>query len=236
MMHQRIEGQAGAEVVAAERWCILRTSTSRTLPLAEALLAIGIDAWSPRRTVKRPAPGRARRYVMGQRRIMVEVTVPILPGIVFVDARRLHDAISVSLIPFGPLPEFSIMQVAGRAPEIGAAAIRGLLDAEAEATVGIIAEREADSRDAERRERAERMRRERERRKALRRERKAFNPGAEVEVTDMPALAGMTGVIVESKGATAKVHFGGPLTITVEAWQIIPTEVQSTNTFDRAAA
>lgn len=236
MRHQRIEGQAGAEVVAAERWCILRTSTSRTLPLAEALLAIGIDAWSPRRTVRRPAPGSARRYVMGRRRVMIEVTVPILPGIVFVDACRLQDAISVSLIPFGPLPAFSIMQVAGRAPEIGAAAIHGLLNAEAEATAGIIAEREADSREEARRERAERLRSERERRKALRRERKAFDRGAEVEVTNMPALAGMTGVIVESKGATTKVHFGGALTLTVEAWQVVPTGVHSANTFDRAAA
>jgi hypothetical protein len=39
MMHQRIEGQAGAAVVAAERWCILRTSISRTLPLAEVVAA-----------------------------------------------------------------------------------------------------------------------------------------------------------------------------------------------------
>lgn len=217
-------------------WCILCTSAGRTLPLVAALETAGIAAWSPRRTVKRPAPRMARRYVMGQRRPMIEVTLPILPGFVFARADQLSAIAAASLAPCGPLAGFSILQVGQRVPIVAERAIAGLRMAEAEAVAAIDAAREAESREVARRARAEMLSSERARRKALRQETKALARGDAVEVDDMPALAGMVGTVIEGRGTSARIHFGGFLTVTVEAWQVRPSDVQSGNTLHRDAA
>jgi transcription antitermination factor NusG len=202
-------------------WYILRTSNGRTVRLAASLSARNIEAWTPVRVVKRPAPGQRRRLVMGQRRKMIEMETPILPGFVFVRARHLDELAHIASLPFSEHPEFSVFQRGGRAPVVSERSIDGLREAEAAAAADIAARRAADSADEVRRIRSEQMRRERDRRKAMRREWKSFEPGAEVLVEN-PAFDGLTGRIVSSNGATAMVDFGGALVMKVEAWQVIP--------------
>ncbi|WP_288935544.1 hypothetical protein [uncultured Sphingomonas sp.] len=236
MMHQKIERTFIPALAEPKRWCILRTSAGRTLALTDDLVAAGIPAWTPRRVVKRPAPGNARRYVVGRRRVMVEVTVAILPGFVFANADHLNAIFALSALPPGSFPAFSILRLGERVPLVGSAQIKGLATAETDAAAEIAAVRDAESREQARRIRAEQLGTERAKRKALRREAKSFVTGTQVEVTDMPALAGMRCTILESNGTTAKVHVGGSLTIAIEAWRIVPADVQNANTFDRAAA
>lgn len=229
-------GQSMITQDSPSRWCILRTSSGRTLALVDTLVAEGIRAWSPRRTIKRPAPGQRRRLVMGQRRVMTEVDLPIIPGFVFADADALDDIIRASSLPYGPHPSFSLLHIGERVPLISERQVAGLRTAEDEAYAAITAEREAETRDQERRVRAERLGSERARHKALRQERKVFTAGDAVTVDDMVALSGVVGTIVEGRGTSAIIHFGGSLTMEVEAWRVHPFGVQKANTLSRDAA
>lgn len=217
-------------------WCILRVASARTLKLAETLRAAGIDAWSPRRTIKRDAPGKRRRIALKQPKLMLEIDMPIIPGFVFACADRLDDIIRAGALPFGPHPSFSLLQVGDRVPLVGERQIAGLVAAEAEATAAIAEERLAEGREQERRARATRLGTERARRKALRQEVKALTVGQQVTVDDMPALAGVVGTVVRGWGTSALIHFGGSLTMEVEAWRVRPSAVPSGNTLHRDAA
>lgn len=208
--------------MGADRWCIARTSAAQTLRLAETLAAAGVVAWTPRRTVKRPAPGARRRYVTGQRRVMIEVTHPIMPGIVFVRGDFLDDLVAIAALTFGPHPAFSILQLGPRAAAVRDHQLQGLRSAEADADAAIAVEREAETREAARLERAERFRTERARLKALRRERKHLPPAMAVTVAHMPALEGLEGRIVSSDGTKAVVNFGGAVDWVIEAWRLMP--------------
>jgi hypothetical protein len=219
-----------------QSWCILRTSASRTLKLAKSLRDAGIEAWTPARVIKRPALGSAGRYVMGQRRVLVEVALPIMPGFVFAHAVRLADLFVISDAPFSPHPGFSLLRLADRVPLITEEQIAGLRDAEADALAAIMAVRDADDREAARKLRAEQLGTERARRKALRQERKELACGAQVNVEGVTALAGLVGEVIECRGASAVIHFGGSLTMTVEAWQVHPIGVFADSTSLRAAA
>lgn len=219
-----------------DRWCILRTAGPRTLQLMKALTGAGFEAWTPSRTVKRDAPGKRRRIVMGQTRLMVEVTMPILPGFVFARASRLNDLFRLSETIDSPLPRFRVFTHAGRAPEIRDADVTGLRVAEADALAAITAKREAEGRAAARRERAERLGTERARRRALRQETKTLASGDDVTVADMPALAGLIGRVVEGRGTSAVIHFGGSLIMTVEAWRVQPHHVSTASAITGAAA
>lgn len=205
-----------------DRWCILRTSEGRTLPLARSLETAGFEVWTPVRFIKRPAPGQARRVVLGVRRRTVEVEVPILPGFVFARAPQMEALARVSFDPLSEHPQFSVLQRAGWLPEISDASIAGLRAAEAEALAQAQVEREAASRDEARRARAEQMRTQRDQLKVLRRERKDFSPGDEVGVVNMPALAGLIGTVETSTGTAAVINFGGALSMKVEAWRVFP--------------
>ncbi|MCG7346595.1 hypothetical protein [Sphingomonas sp. ACRSK] len=224
------------QVGKVERWCILQTSAGRTLALDKSLREAGITAWTPRRTIKRPAPGNARRYVAGQRRVMIEVDVPILPGFVFAGADQLGQVVVAGRLPPGTHPSFSILQLGGRVPLVGAAQVEGLRQAEATAAADLAAEREAETREQERRRRAERLGSERARRKALRQESKQLGKGAEVTIAEMPSLAGMVGRVVEGRGTSAVIDFGGTLTMTVEAWRVRPVDVEGADTHSGVAA
>lgn len=202
------------------KWCILRTSAGRTIPLAKSLADAGFVVWTPivitRQQVRR-----------GPVFVPVERSAPIAPTFVFGDADRLADFAAARVQPFSPHPDFSIFQWGNRVPIVGEAAIAGLRAEEAAALAAIEAVRVEVDREQKRRERAEAMRTERQRRKALRAERRALAPGLEVAVRDMPALAGLAGTVVESKrdGASAMVAFGGALVMEIEAWQLIPQVV-----------
>lgn len=167
---------------------------------------------------------------------MIEVEVPILPGFVFARDIYLDDLARIALSPATCHPPFSIFQNAGRAPLVGDGSIAGLRAAEAEAEERAQAHRDAQSREEQRRARAEQMRTERARRKALRSQRKDFTSGESVGVIDMPAMAGMTGRVVKSIGATVMIEFGGALTMYVEAWRVIPSALLDSEPFTGIAA
>lgn len=226
----------GAGAGQADGWCIVRTSGGRTLSLAQSLIEAGIEAWSPRRIIKRPAPGQRRALVMGRRRVMVEVAVPILPTFVFVRACHLDALAVAAAMPISPHPAFTLFSFAGRVPLVSELSVAGLRVAEQDAETAIQAERDAETKEAARRARAETLRSERARSKALRAERKTFEIGAEVTVTGVPALAGMSGRVVQSAGTAAVIDFGGTLTMRVEAWRVLPVALQGGAALAGAAA
>jgi hypothetical protein len=219
---------------AVTRWCILRTSGGRTLALADSLMAAGIEAWTPRRTLRREKPGRCR-LIDGSKPV-VEIEAPILPTIVFVPAGAMAALATIAADPASPHPPFSLFRHGDRYPLIGVAELRGLRQAEQEAADLIQAIRTAETRaEAERiriagirrqaeRERAAR-RAARERLQALRGERRDFDAGLRVVVAEAPALAGKVGRIVEAMGRTALVSFGGAHAWTIEAWRLSPFDV-----------
>ncbi|MDH4746861.1 hypothetical protein OMP43_22820 [Sphingomonas sp. CBMAI 2297] len=227
MVHDEIApaGAAASDINTVDqndRWSILRTSAGRTIAVARSLTAAGFDVWTPIRTIKRPAPGQARRLVLGTRRVMIEVEVAILPGFVFARAPQIEDLARIAIDPASLHPAFSVFHHAGCVPEIKPAGLAGLRAAEAEAAAQAQAERDAETREAVRRERAEQLRTQSARMKALRRERKDFSPGDEVGVADMPALAGLPGIVEVSTGTAAVINFGGSLSMKVEAWRVFP--------------
>lgn len=209
------------------KWCVLRTPGSKTLSLAEALTGDGLEVWTPRRVIRRPAPGQRRRLVMGQRRRMIEVEVPILSGFVFVREGAEDDLARFALSPGNAHLPFRVMQRCGHAALVSEASVAGLRDAESDAAAETQAERDAETREEARRLRAERLSTERARLKALRRVRKSFATGDRVTVPDVPALAGLEGSITSSNGTTAAINFGGIYSLTVEAWRILPVVLRS---------
>lgn len=225
----------------ANRWCILRTSGGRTLKLADSLIEAGFEAWTPRRTFKRPKVGRCT--LIDGRKPTIEMEAPILPTFVFARASHLFNLEALASDPASPHPAFSIFRYsdfreANRIPLVSDSEVRGLQDAERAATEAIEAQR-----DAETREEAERFRiaamnterariralkmAERERLKMLRSERRDFSDGEGVVVDDVPAMSGMGGVVQSSDGRFAIVNFGGSLTMKIEAWQLSRDRVQA---------
>lgn len=101
----------GSEIDSERRngWCILRTSGSRTLPLARSLAAAGFEVWTPVMTQKRR---RARS------KITVEREGPIMPTFVFARAAQLPELVALRAQPISPHPPFSIFQWVGQAPII----------------------------------------------------------------------------------------------------------------------
>jgi transcription antitermination factor NusG len=75
---------------AAERWCVLRCSNTKTLELAASLADAGFDAWSPAETIQR----RARRGTKPE-----TLTVPLTPSFVFARADRVADLLDLAHSP-----------------------------------------------------------------------------------------------------------------------------------------
>lgn len=189
----------------SQRWCILRTSGSRTLALADSLTAAGLDAWTPRLTTRRRLPRSPAHR---------EIVVPILTTFVF--ARACHRDELRAIIARRLLrsadqhPPFSIFEHAGRIPVIADDAIAGLRAEEDRATAAykIITDREAAS--AEHNARRQRI-------AELRAGAPNYPVGARVTVPQV-AFAGMTGVVERGKGKKPAVNFGGGVVIEIEAW------------------
>lgn len=210
-----------------KRWCILRTNGPKTLALVDALSSVGFEAWTPRRFIRRPAPGQRRRLVMGQRRRMIEVAAAILSGFVFVREGAEDDLVRFARNQSNAHLPFTVMQRCGHAALVSEASVSGLRNAERAAEDAIQCERDAESRDDARRARAERLGSERARIKALRQVRRSFTPGDRVMVSDSHALAGLEGEIIKSNGTTADIDFGGVYSMTVEAWRILPVVLRT---------
>jgi hypothetical protein len=196
-------------------WCILRTSGARTLPLADSLVSAGIGAWTPRKTIRRVMP-RGR---------VIEAEAPILPTMVFARAVHLMDLVISAADPALPYAAFSVFRHAGKIPLVRDRDIAGLqVEERAQAELLQIL-RDCETREERRRERAAAMKTKRARRKLLRSERIDYPVGLEVGVKGMPAMAGLTGVIETTDGKSAVVAFGGSLRMTIEAWQILPADI-----------
>lgn len=94
----------------ADRWIILRTGGSRTLPLARSLADAGLDVWTPTAVADR------RR---GRSRVRVEAQVPILPTFVFANAALVQDLIMLEGAITSPHPSFALFRHNGRVAIIG---------------------------------------------------------------------------------------------------------------------
>jgi len=201
-----------------DSWCILRTSGGRTLLLAASLAGEGFDVWTPVAITR-------QRVRKGPTHVVVERTAPIAPTFVFGRASLLPDFARIRSAPVSRHPPFSIFHWDNRVPLVPESSLAVLRATEAEAMVAIERAREDVARAERQRERASTMRTEHQRRKALRAERREFQHGALVSVAGAPALAGLSGKVIESNGTSALVAFGGSLVMTIEAWQLSPFEL-----------
>lgn len=104
----------------SDKWCILRTSGSRTLKLHGSLAASGIEAWTPWRTQAKRVP---------RSKLKTKTRVPILPTFVFVKACHLPSLVAALTDPLSPHPSFSLFQHVGRVPLIADHEIDGLREA-----------------------------------------------------------------------------------------------------------
>ena len=159
MKHEAILGPA-------KRWCILRTSPSRTLVVADYLTShdVGIEAWTPRRTFKRVKPGRCN--LIDGKPPTVEIDAPILPSFVFAPARDADRLLGLASNEDPLRPAFSVFAYGGRIPFVGDRDVAGLRQAEAEALTALQLQRDAETRQERRRLRAAAAKTERERRAA----------------------------------------------------------------------
>lgn len=76
--------------VAANTWCILTTSPSRTVPLAAELAKADIEAWTPTEMVQ---------VRVGRNRKRVERRMALVPSIVFADHAQLGRLIELARAP-----------------------------------------------------------------------------------------------------------------------------------------
>jgi len=94
---------------ALQRWCLLRTSGGRALPLVKSLESGGFEIWTPVQTLTR-SRGRARQRIA--------YDAPIMPMFVFAKARHLAELARISALPFSAHPDSSIFRRLGRVPLI----------------------------------------------------------------------------------------------------------------------
>lgn len=182
----------------ATDWCIARTQAGQTLGLARGLAEAGYRSWTPSEVIVR----RARRSIPRK-----EVTVPLMPGIVFVDYARLAELLALArsnmnyqtwdseqqrMVARG-LPYFRILRVDDRYPRIRDAELSGVRMAEAKGMVRV--------------------------------KRQMLKVGAKVRLRE-GAFEGLTGAVQSVKGAFAHVRFAGwPIEVTIALHLLI--EVKS---------
>lgn len=120
---------------AVEQWCILRTGSAQTLPLCKALCDDGFRAWTP--TEVRAM--RARRSVPAY-----DLTVALMPSIVFADYASVPDLITLSRSALPHLvwdaqagrhvargwPQFRVLRIAERYARVADRELAGLRRAE----------------------------------------------------------------------------------------------------------
>lgn len=108
---------SGMAATMGKRWCILRTSGPKTVPLARSLAAAGYDVWTPVQT-------KARRKPRSQEKI--EFEAPIVPTFVFARADRIADLLRHAASPINPHPSFSVFHYRDRVPIISDGEIQSL--------------------------------------------------------------------------------------------------------------
>lgn len=221
------------------RWIILRTSGGQTLPLMRSLRAADFEVWSPARTIRRVL----RRGRPGER--SVESDVPILPTFLFAREGQLDALARLAGDPANVHPGFSIFRHGGRIPLVGDGDVRGLQEEEMRAAATMQAIRAAESHAAAERIRIAAIRSEAARRRAtkaleraklagLRAQPVAVGVASAVEVAEMPAMAGVVGVVEAVDGAFARVRFGA-CSWKIEGWRLLPSTVGTSAPWGLAA-
>lgn len=162
-------------------WCILRTQAGQTLGLSQGLTDAGFRAWTPTEVIVR----RARRSIPRK-----EVTMPLMPGIVFVAWASLTDVIALSrsamsyrrwdsekrrMVSQG-IAWFRILQIGERYARVPDAHLSGLRLAESKGLT--------------------------------RARRKTFRTGMTVRMME-GSFEGLNGTVESVKGGFAQVRFGG---------------------------
>ena len=123
-------------------WCILRTQSANTLGLAAALTDSGWRAWTPTEVITR----HARRAIPRK-----ELTVPLMPGLVFVGWSHLGEMIALSrstmsyrtwdpaarrMVARG-YPHFRVLQVGDRYARVADSSLTGVRLAESARAVKV---------------------------------------------------------------------------------------------------
>lgn len=209
------------------RWFILRTSGGQTLPLLRSLRAAGYDVWTPAMVTRRTMRAKT---LSGTRTI--EVDAPILPTFLFAREEHLVALTAEAADPASLHPAFSIFHRAGKAPIIGGGQIAGLQAEEAAKQAEIEAIRDAETYQEAQRIRMANAKTEAARRRAaravelaqlreLRGKPMTFAPGAGVNVTGMPAMEGVTGIVEAIDKTCALVRFG-TRSWKIEGWRLLP--------------
>lgn len=97
-------------------WCILRTSSRFTIPLAETLALDGYEVWTPIET---------RMVRVPRKNVKREVRLPIMPSYVFARAHQLIDLLIMEDLPskprrqgIGAHADFSVMRAFGDIPTV----------------------------------------------------------------------------------------------------------------------
>lgn len=116
-------------------WCILRTASRLTLPLAESLAEDGYEVWTPVETVTVRVPRKNARR---------EVRRPIMGSYVFAKAAYLIDLLQLAAMPVKPRrgagllkpahPSFSVLHAFGRIPVVAESDFVKLRELEAKRT------------------------------------------------------------------------------------------------------
>lgn len=106
-----------------DKWCILRTASVRTLPLARSLVAAGFDVWTPTRAERRTGRGRKRKTVE-------QVDVAITPTFVFARAAHKAELLRIRELPVSPHPPFRLLRHGDRIPLVSDAGLSALRAAE----------------------------------------------------------------------------------------------------------
>lgn len=160
-------------------WCIARAQGGQTLGLTKGLCEAGYRAWTPSEVIL----SRARRASPSK-----EVTVPLMPGIVFIDYARLAEVIALArsnmnyqvwdaeqrrMVTRG-LPYFRILRVDDRYARIRDSELAGVRMAESKGMV--------------------------------RAKRHTLKAGAAVRLMDGP-FEGLRGTVESVKGTFAQVRF-----------------------------
>lgn len=209
------------------RWCILRTSGGQTLPLARSLRASGFDVWTPARTIRKTVRARTPS---GSRHL--EVELPILPTFVFARERELAMLADAAAQLVSRHPAFSIFRHGGRIPLVSDGDVAGLRAEEERAAATIQAMRDAETHAEAEKIRIAAMKSEAARRRATKEMERAYLatlrarpialvPGASVRVAEMPALAGVAGVIESTDKSFAMVRFGSQ-SWKIDGWRLSP--------------
>jgi len=116
-------------------WCILRTGSAQTLPLCKALCDDGFAAWTPTEVIVK----RARRD-----HPRAEVTVALMPSIVFAGYEQVSDLITLSRTALPHMvwdatarrhvargwPQFRVLRIANRFARVADGDLAGLRRAE----------------------------------------------------------------------------------------------------------